>query len=165
MSISLYFCLVYLKKHRGQCQHEQRNNFHIDKKYSLDDNRQDWILDPGDYTHKKFGFRPCVGYYLNPHKKKKYNPLILLGIGANLEFYENQTLQLKDSGIDWQFSLSLSNQFVVFKYFGLTVGYELLKDGTQEFNEYGELYVVRYEMEDYPIASIDFIIPFSKKKD
>ena len=51
----------------------------------------------------------------------KYNPLILLGIGANLEFYENQTLQLKDSGIDWQFSLSLSNQFVAFKYFGFTV--------------------------------------------
>ena len=75
------------------------------------------------------------------------------------EVWENKILQLNDKGGEMNISFSLSNQFRPFKYVGITLGYEVLRHGIQKFNDDGELYVDRYEMDDYMILSLDLIIP------
>ena len=133
--------------------------------HKLDD-EGNWMLTPGDCIGEHVYVRPFVGYYLIPYSKTNiFNPLILFSVYPAFEEQKNEELGLKDRGTEINYLASLSSQFVVFKYFGISYGYWMAIAGAQYFNEYGELYVDKYEFFNGPLISLDLIIPFSKNKD
>jgi len=110
-----------------------------------------------DYT--SVGIDPFVGYYLTSRRTKIFNPLIILGMHLNLERWKVETQQLNDEETEGNLSLSLFNHIEVDKDFGFSIGLQALLHGLMEFNEYGELYVDRYEFKFQPIFYLDFTKP------
>ena len=110
-----------------------------------------------DYT--SVGIEPSVGYYLTPRRTKIFNPLIMLGIQFHMERWKVKTLQLNDQETELNLSLALYNHIMVEKDFGFTIGLGVVRHGLMDFNEYGALYIDRYEFKLYPVFYLDFTIP------
>jgi len=118
-----------------------------------------WGAEDLDYT--SIGIEPFVGYYLTPRRTKIFNPLIMLGIQFHLERWKVKTLQLNDQETELNLSIALYNHIVVEKDFGFTVGLGVVRHGLMDFNEYGGLYIDRYEFKLYPVFLLDFTIPIN----
>jgi hypothetical protein len=116
----------------------------------------DWAGEFVDVT--EFAITPFVGYYLAPRKTPIFNPLIRLSLNLNNEKRKCETLQLHDTGEEFNIALALINEVHINEDFGFSFGLEVNRAGIQEFNDDGDLYVDRYEFMYYPVITMDNIL-------
>jgi hypothetical protein len=105
----------------------------------------------------EFGIRGFLGYYLTPRNTKIFNPHISFGASVNFEKWKAKTLNLYDTGRELNFFLQLHNDIILSKSESLTFGLTAMRHGIQDFNEYGDLYIKRYDFDVYPFFTYNYI--------